>query len=151
MTESTARVTRRYIGHERALTNFIMDMELEGIEAETAATIASMLLRSSDPAVHKALKYASWRPVKKRILRSDDERHGSWNGYANYGCRCEPCKQAASDVMKGMRAERIKKGLPPGDDRHGTYNGYVNYGCRCDLCKQAGRDFVLGQRDPYTR
>lgn len=29
-----------------------------------------------------------------KTLAPDDPRHGTANGYRNYGCRCEPCRQA---------------------------------------------------------
>lgn len=29
-------------------------------------------------------------------LAADDPRHGTANGYRNYGCRCEPCRGAAT-------------------------------------------------------
>lgn len=29
--------------------------------------------------------------------------HGTYNGYRNYGCRCETCKEAHSDYQRRMR------------------------------------------------
>ena len=31
-----------------------------------------------------------------RGLADDDPRHGTYNGYSNWRCRCEPCRRAAS-------------------------------------------------------
>ena len=31
-----------------------------------------------------------------RQLAPDDPRHGTTNGYNNYGCRCAPCRAASS-------------------------------------------------------
>ena len=28
------------------------------------------------------------------MLEPDDPRHGTYNGYINLGCRCEPCREA---------------------------------------------------------
>lgn len=65
---------------------------------------------------------------RRRGLDDDDPRHGTENGYQNYGCRCDPCRAA-------RKAARTLH--DPYDERHGTYNGYRNYGCRCDPCKAA--------------
>jgi len=29
--------------------------------------------------------------------------HGTWNAYANHGCRCDECRAAASDYTKTQR------------------------------------------------
>lgn len=42
---------------------------------------------------------------KKRALAPDDPRHGSMNGYTNYGCRCERCKEAQRENYRQKKAE----------------------------------------------
>jgi hypothetical protein len=42
-------------------------------------------------------------------LASDDPRHGTANGYLNYGCRCDACKAAgaaynSADARRKRRA-----------------------------------------------
>jgi hypothetical protein len=44
-------------------------------------------------------------PTIKRELPADDERHGTLNGYNNYGCRCEKCSTEA----KKRWSERPRK------------------------------------------
>lgn len=38
---------------------------------------------------------AAAQRAKRRTLAECDPRHGTTNGYHNFGCRCEPCRQAA--------------------------------------------------------
>lgn len=39
-------------------------------------------------------------------LPANDPRHGTPNGYTNYGCRCEPCRAAGSEANKRRRKRR---------------------------------------------
>lgn len=76
----------------------------------------------------------------KRGLPEGDPRHGTPNGYRNWGCRCEACKEGHLQYNREYaagRPKKAKKGLPDGDPRHGTNNGYTNHGCRCERCKYA--------------
>jgi len=41
------------------------------------------------------------RERRKRGLAEDNPRHGTLNGYSNYGCRCEPCSEAGILYNKG--------------------------------------------------
>jgi hypothetical protein len=36
-------------------------------------------------------------------LAPDDPRHGTTNGYGNYGCRCEACCRANTEAMRDYR------------------------------------------------
>lgn len=75
-------------------------------------------------------KRADWTPEP---LSDDDSRHGTRGGYANYGCRCQPCAEASKIYM----AEKRKH--PSGRSKtseHGTTGRYVR-GCRCALCFEA--------------
>lgn len=69
-------------------------------------------------------------------LPPDDPRHGTWNGYCNYACRCDPCKAA------GAAYPRTKRTTPRGplaedDPRHGTVQAYGYWRCRCPSCVAA--------------
>jgi len=35
------------------------------------------------------------------VIVPDYVIHGTYNAYANYGCRCAPCREAASLYMRG--------------------------------------------------
>ena len=70
-----------------------------------------------------------------------DLRHGTVNGYVNYGCRCDKCKAASSRRHK----QRVEEGLSETDPRHGTESGYLNWGCRCESCK-AGHSAAAKKR-----
>lgn len=39
-------------------------------------------------------------------LPADDPRHGTVNGYSNYGCKCGPCKQAGAADNRRRRERR---------------------------------------------
>jgi len=79
-------------------------------------------------------------------LLPGDHRHGTVNGYTNYGCRCERCSEANSDYQNPKAKARREAGLEEGDPRHGSDNGYTNYNCRCDLCVRARSDLVASRR-----
>jgi hypothetical protein len=42
--------------------------------------------------------------------------HGTENGYANLGCRCDPCKSARSEAQRERRARRPKPPRPTRDE-----------------------------------
>jgi hypothetical protein len=56
-------------------------------------------------------------------LPAGDERHGTANGYLNYGCRCEACKGAGA-VYNSAVARRQRHfataGSPCGSDQAQT-------------------------------
>ena len=78
------------------------------------------------------------------------------HGYTAYtrGCRCDECRQAKADYMRGRRAmarykaQKHTDGRPgPGVARylapkatHGTRAGYDEHGCRCEPCTAARRE-----------
>lgn len=73
-----------------------------------------------------------------------DKRHGTPNGYNNYGCRCDRCRAAhAADSLKRKNARRI---APTPRHVHGTVNGYDNYSCRCKRCTKAHTDAARERR-----
>jgi hypothetical protein len=48
---------------------------------------------------------AKWRASRveidgRLVAPLPPERHGSWSTYANYGCQCDPCREAARPVNK---------------------------------------------------
>lgn len=70
------------------------------------------------------------------MLAPEDPRHGTYNGYSNLKCRCEPCRKANTANAKRQRAkrwERTRMYGPPANLRHGQA-GYTNHGCRCEVC-----------------
>lgn len=48
------------------------------------------------------------RNQKERGLAPDDPRHGTLNGYTNYGCRCEPCSIAGTKDQRDRRKAKAK-------------------------------------------
>ena len=72
----------------------------------------------------------------KKQLPPEDARHGTPNGYGNWGCRCEPCTAAHAVKCYERRQARAAKGVTK-PEIHGTPNGYGNYGCRCEPCTKA--------------
>lgn len=73
----------------------------------------------------------STRARVKKSLAPDDCRHGTYNGYKHYGCRCDGCKAANSDY------ERERRRL--GCDRPRAKHNRASYidGCRCGVCREA--------------
>lgn len=61
-------------------------------------------------------------------------QHGTYNGYSNYGCKCELCRAAGAEWR---RQRYVKKARAPRVPQHGTTSEYGNHGCRCDLCRAA--------------
>jgi hypothetical protein len=54
-------------------------------------------------------------PTRARITPGDgSEHHGTVNGYRNYRCRCEPCRQAWAGYFRWRRGgSRRKPRYPP--------------------------------------
>jgi hypothetical protein len=48
-------------------------------------------------------------------LSPDDPRHGTLNGYANYGCRCDRCK-----AVNAQRGRRERANAPQSDQHDGS-------------------------------
>jgi len=74
------------------------------------------------------------RTAEGRARTAVDHPHGSNTRYRN-GCRCGPCRTAATEYARQVR--QAKQGLPAGDPRHGTANGYDHWRCRCGPCNTA--------------
>lgn len=73
--------------------------------------------------------------VLELMLKNNDPRHGTVNGYNNLGCRCPQCRAAWVVCQKEQRLKRAAK-LSPNDPRHGKASTYFNHMCRCDKCKK---------------
>lgn len=80
--------------------------------------------------------------VRRRPLPADDARHGTANGYNNYGCRCEACTNAIREYnVPRNRAWRHRTGrfkpravyLAEIEAAHGTESRYKR--CHCDECR----------------
>lgn len=57
-----------------------------------------------------------------RGLDADDPRHGTANGYINWGCRCDPCRVAGLGVMKAD-GRAVGQLLTPGKRRRRRRSG----------------------------
>ena len=66
----------------------------------------------------------------------DDPRHGTHNGYGNYGCGCDPCREANARYCYEAKRRRVARGTMP-VHLHGTSGGYGNWKCRCEACTAA--------------
>lgn len=76
-------------------------------------------------------------------LTVDDERHGTYNSYFNYHCRCEPCREACAVYSRQRKDARIVRGIP--EHVHGTPGGYGNWRCRCRPCTDAWTADITGR------
>jgi hypothetical protein len=90
--------------------------------------------------------YTNGRAAREAKLATDPTSlpHGTTSTYCNYGCRCDPCKEAQAKSNAFHAARR--KGLPI-TGPHGVLSTYTNWGCRCDLCRKAMSD---ENRSRYT-
>lgn len=50
-----------------------------------------------------------YQAERRRSRSTADAPHGTANGYNNYGCRCEWCRQAWSVYLREWRRERKAK------------------------------------------
>lgn len=48
------------------------------------------------------------RNKKERGLAPDDPRHGTLNGYTNFGCRCEPCSIVGAEDQRNRRKAKAE-------------------------------------------
>jgi hypothetical protein len=151
MPRRTAIKSRRLNQHIETLTNFIKDARPE-LSIDEARELATKMLVDPTDEFLEMMRSVVWLYRPRKVLKADDERHGTVNAYTNYGCRCPACKEANVIASNRRRVDREARGLPPDDDRHGTYNAYTNYNCRCDACKLAARDRYVGDpRDGRVR
>lgn len=76
-------------------------------------------------------------PVCARCQRWEPLEHGTSRCYNGHGCRCQPCRAAASEEARLRRwaARERRRGLPVGGSVvHGRY-AYSNHHCRCETCR----------------
>jgi hypothetical protein len=73
-------------------------------------------------------------PGAATTLGDDDPRHGTTNGYSNFGCRCAQCTEANRLAQAAYKARLRAEGRVLG--AHGTDSCYDS-GCRCDECRAA--------------
>lgn len=57
----------------------------------------------------KAVAYFAQVSREERGLADDDSRHGTVNGYAKWGCRCDPCREAANAYKRRRRQVKRAK------------------------------------------
>lgn len=86
-------------------------------------------------------------------LRRADPRHGTENGYRNWGCRCSRCRTAHAEYtaheVEKRRALRVNDGsgtmIAVGIEHGGKWS-YRNHRCECGPCRSAHRDQVAEYR-----
>jgi uncharacterized protein (DUF433 family) len=73
--------------------------------------------------------------------------HGTYYGYAGYGCKCDLCMDAArAQYKKGSQDRKTRVDtLPP--EKHGLMSTYLNWGCRCQPCTTANTIY----NKPYSK
>lgn len=78
---------------------------------------------------------------------SDEHWHGTWNGYNNRKCRCDACRGAAREYMRGRQTEYHRERrakfdgpcLTPGCPRKMSKACLTGY---CEPCSKARRKAV---------
>lgn len=70
--------------------------------------------------------------------------HGTASSYNNHGCRCDPCRAAATAARRAWRRSLADR--PFRDVPHGAWSGYAHWGCHCDPCTAAGRKAAAAYR-----
>ena len=78
-------------------------------------------------------------PRKRRNYNKTPYTHGDYRMYFIKGCRCEPCRKAATAYSRTIRHEH--KSNPPKDIVHGRATTYKHFGCRCEPCLVAVREY----------
>jgi len=72
--------------------------------------------------------------------------HGTANGYNNYRCRCNECRDARRKYATLTRQRSLQRLLAyPNSPRHGKIGAYLD-GCRCDPCSLTGRNNARTRR-----
>lgn len=83
-------------------------------------------------------KFALGEEIPSTLKRAKGEKRcGTYYSYS-IGCRCEPCKAAASEYQKKKYPRLTTKRERA---EHGTTTMYGKYKCRCELCVKAARDY----------
>lgn len=72
------------------------------------------------------------------------QNHGTVHGYRKRGCRCQQCREAATQAIRAWRARRRADGFT-----HLTHakSGTYDAGCRCRPCTVAACDARLERRE----
>jgi hypothetical protein len=85
---------------------------------------------------------------RTRIQPGDgNPRHGTPNGYANGGCRCQSCRDAWREYQRVCRERRRDPlVLAAAFVSHGSRSTYVGYGCRCGACRAANAAYMSRYR-----
>lgn len=80
-------------------------------------------------------------PVREKSgLAPGDPRHGTHNGYVNYGCHCRRCRKAHALWTQEARLRRRDRMLAgEAEPTHGKASTYRNWMCRCLECTEAHR------------
>lgn len=68
-------------------------------------------------------------------------KHGGFQAYQVYKCRCGPCQDHHRSYQRAAAAVRRKIRYIPADVVHGTKSTYNYYGCRCEACCEARRSY----------
>lgn len=85
----------------------LADTEL--IEGESVALREQRAQEARERAERKrARNREHMRRKKQKGIAPDDPRHGKASTYSNFGCRCDPCTQAAAERQRDRRAEAKK-------------------------------------------
>lgn len=57
----------------------------------------------------RARDFAAQQRRMQRGLPEGDSRHGTVSGYTKWGCRCDPCREAANAYKRDLRAAQRAK------------------------------------------
>lgn len=68
-------------------------------------------------------------------------KHGTVHTYNYHKCRCDSCREVASEYRREQR-RKLENTVPP---EHGLV-GYKHYRCRCDDCRAAYSAYVRNRR-----
>lgn len=90
------------------------------------------------------------------VVLIGNPEHGTYNMYNNHGCRCDECRQAATDYHRekshrlGYARPRTvvfaeRRAAADARDNHGTETRY-SFGCRCADCRTAAADARRARR-----
>lgn len=135
-----------------------------GVATATAGAAVTPVDRRG-PTTGASAKQPGRRYNYVMLVSPDDPRHGTWNAYSNLGCRCDRCRQAASEYnrerrRRGLARDRCACGAPkdsrasscracwlgrPREIPHATETGYKS-GCRCLPCRAAAASARTGRR-----
>lgn len=86
-------------------------------------------------------------PVCTRCQQWEADEHGTSRCYRR-GCRCQPCRAAASEEVRLRRWEARERrgGAPAGRAAvHGAHT-YKNHHCRCNTCRAGHRAYTRDRR-----